>query len=49
MQTIAIHAWCPRCGAYRRLKRVSQAGYRCEQCGHPKARRCPIVKRETKP
>lgn len=46
--TIAIFAFCRRCGARRMFDRRSKAGYSCQICKAPKPAGAPILRRVTR-
>jgi len=46
--TVAIFAFCRRCGARRMFNRRSKAGYACTVCGGPKPQSSPIIRRVTR-
>jgi hypothetical protein len=48
MRTVAIFAFCRKCGARRMFDRVSKAGYACRICKAPKPTASPIIRRETR-
>jgi hypothetical protein len=46
MRTVAIFAFCRKCGAKRMFDRRSKAGYSCRICKGPKPQSSPIIRRE---
>lgn len=48
VRTVAIFAFCRKCGANRMYDRRSKAGYACRICNGPKPQGARIIRRETR-